>query len=420
MRKLHKYGIPVVLLLVSVGALGAFCWQGQPSGAAEIDDKGGTSVLGVVTTEANTPWPQATASITPTMTLPPSVTARAEATERTTPSSTTTASRLTEDARSRRTTVARLLATSSARTTATAGPRLTGESRIRRTATAHTRATEYAMETATAESLPTSTPVPPEDDVAFVADITIPDHTVLGPGESFTKTWRIRNTGSGDWGSSYRLEFVSGNRLDAPEEEGVPPVGAGEEADVTMRMSAPTDPGTYTGLWRVIGADGKAVGDQLLSVVIQVPDPPEPTVEPTPSIDFTVIKQDVRPVFVNGGCNWEHNIYVTVIDKYGNPLDGLIVGDTYDNLELPTGSKGPGRVDFDLWGNTYELYVKRGEDGTPYRSAVTRRLSSSHPEIGDMINGGVCSEATECQDKLDRMSFCFGHYAYDVVFQRTW
>lgn len=341
-------------------------------------------------------------------------------TARTSALSTAILSRLTADAGLRHTSTTRLLATSSARETATTEPRLTAESRVRRTATAHTRATECALETATAEALPTSTPVPPEDDVAFVADVTVPDNAVFAPGESFEKTWRIRNTGIADWPSPYRLDFVSGDRLGASEEDCVPPIAAGEEADITVPMSAPVEPDTYTGLWRVINADGQPVGDQLLSVVIQVPEPPESTVEPAPSIDFTVIKQDVRPVFANGGCNWQHNIYVTVIDKYGNPLDGLIVGDTYDNLELPTGSKGPGRVDFDLWGNTYELYVKRDEAGTPYRSAVTRRLSSSHPEIGDMINGGVCSEMTECQDKLDRMSYCFGHYSYDVVFQRTW
>ena len=332
----------------------------------------------------------------------------------------TAQSRATDYARETAIAEARLSAKPRVLRTAMAQAQSTATSRVRRTATAQSRATDYIRETATAEALPTSTTTPPVNAVAFVADVTIPDNTIFSPGENFDKTWRVRNIGSGDWIPAYRLALRSGNRLDAPEEDYVPEVEAGEETDITVPMVAPSEPGTYTGLWRMVNADGEPVGDQMLSVVIQVPEPPEPTVPPTPSIDFVVIKQDVRPVFINGGCNWEHNIYVTVIDKYGNPLDGLVVGDTYDNLELTSGSKGPGRVDFDLWGNTYELYIKSDEAGTPYRSAVTRRLSSSHPEIGDMLNGGVCKDEAECQDKLDRMSFCFGHYAYEVVFQRTW
>jgi hypothetical protein len=332
----------------------------------------------------------------------------------------------TAASRVRRTATAQSRATDYTRETATAEARLSAKPRVLRTAmaqaqsTAQARATDFSRETDEAEARPTSTPTPPVDDVTFVADVTVPDNTVFSPGENFAKTWRVRNIGSRDWTPAYRLEVASGDRLGAAEGDYVPEVVAGEEADLTVPMVAPSEPGTYTGVWRMVNADGEPVGDQMLSVVIQVPEPPEPTVPPTPSLDFVLIKQDVRTVFIDGGCNWEHNIYVTVIDKYGNPLDGLVVVDTFDNLALTSGSKGPGRVDFDLWGNTYELYVKGDEAGTPYRSAVTRRLSSSHPEIGDMINGGVCQEEAECQDKLDRMSFCFGHYSYDVVFQRTW
>ena len=32
--------------------------------------------------------------------------------------------------------------------------------------------------------------------MAFVADVTIPDNTNMKPGQSFTKTWRVRNNGT--------------------------------------------------------------------------------------------------------------------------------------------------------------------------------------------------------------------------------
>ena len=34
------------------------------------------------------------------------------------------------------------------------------------------------------------------DNADFVTDITIPDETVIEPGEDFTKTWRLKNTGT--------------------------------------------------------------------------------------------------------------------------------------------------------------------------------------------------------------------------------
>ena len=156
------------------------------------------------------------------------------------------------------------------------------------------------------------------------------------------------------------------------------------------------------------------------AVPTDTPTPELPTDTPTPSVDFLVTKQDVMQVIIDGGCNWRHNIFVTVVDINGEPLDGLIVADKFDNYALLTGSKGPGRADFDLWANSLELFVKSGEDGTPYRSEMTRRLSSDAPEISDMIIGGVCNKEAECQAKLASGSFCYGHYSYEVTFQRTW
>ncbi|HEY3383501.1 MAG TPA: NBR1-Ig-like domain-containing protein [Vicinamibacterales bacterium] len=45
---------------------------------------------------------------------------------------------------------------------------------------------------------------------AFVNE-TIPDNTTMLPGQSFTKTWTLRNTGTTTWTSGYSLQYVSGN-----------------------------------------------------------------------------------------------------------------------------------------------------------------------------------------------------------------
>ena len=66
-------------------------------------------------------------------------------------------------------------------------------------------------------SAPTSTSIPTEaaciDSAAFVADVTIPDYSVVAPNTPFTKTWRLKNTGSCTWNSSYLVAYLSGTTM---------------------------------------------------------------------------------------------------------------------------------------------------------------------------------------------------------------
>jgi hypothetical protein len=149
-------------------------------------------------------------------------------------------------------------------------------------------------------------------------------------------------------------------------------------------------------------------------------DTPTTAATPTPEVDFVVTKQDVMKIVENGSCNWRQNIFVSVVDVNDKPIDGLIVSDKWNNLTHVTGDKGPGKVVFDLWKNSLELFIKSDQSGKPFRSQTTRRLSSDKPEISDMIQGGVCKNEAECQAKIASNSFCYGHYAYEVAFKRTW
>lgn len=56
------------------------------------------------------------------------------------------------------------------------------------------------------------------DNLAFLEDITIPNGTVVVPGESVDKRWLVQNSGSCNWDDRYRLKFVSGSELNAPLE----------------------------------------------------------------------------------------------------------------------------------------------------------------------------------------------------------
>jgi hypothetical protein len=97
--------------------------------------------------------------------------------------------------------------------------------------------------------------------VAFVADVTIPDDSVLAPGESFAKTWRVLNDGTCTWGpNGYALNafaFVGGDRLGAPDQVKLSgEVRPGNMVDLSVNMVAPPVVGTYTSNWmlRIQGA----------------------------------------------------------------------------------------------------------------------------------------------------------------------
>ncbi len=108
---------------------------------------------------------------------------------------------------------------------------------------------------------PTATP-PPCSRAEFVADITIPDGSDIQAFDTFTKTWRLRNTGTCPWTSDYRVVFDHGDQMLAPDSGplsggSVPPGGT---VDVSVLMEAPGTPGTYKGYWRLRDAGGVLFG----------------------------------------------------------------------------------------------------------------------------------------------------------------
>lgn len=88
----------------------------------------------------------------------------------------------------------------------------------------------------------------------FVADVTVPDDTRMTPGQSFAKSWRVRNDGTCTWGAGYPLHslaFTGGSKLGAPDQVEISgSVGPGQLLDVSVNMVAPASPGVYTSEWK--------------------------------------------------------------------------------------------------------------------------------------------------------------------------
>jgi hypothetical protein len=95
------------------------------------------------------------------------------------------------------------------------------------------------------------------DDADFVTDVTIPDGTVLDQGESFTKTWRLKNAGTCSWTPSYAVVFSNGDSMNGPASQALTAnVNPGQTIDISVNLKAPSTSGNYTGYWKLRNAAG--------------------------------------------------------------------------------------------------------------------------------------------------------------------
>ena len=106
-------------------------------------------------------------------------------------------------------------------------------------------------------------------DMRFVADQTVPDGTPFVEGTAFNKQWRVRNVGQRKWGNGFRLNYVEGNLQMAHgiASHLVPPTARGEEAVLSVPMTAPAAiggrPTTYISSWRMQDDRGHFFGEPI-------------------------------------------------------------------------------------------------------------------------------------------------------------
>ena len=117
-------------------------------------------------------------------------------------------------------------------------------------------------------------------DARFVADVTVPDDTLIKTGETFTKTWRLRNTGMRNWNKDYSLAFVEGIPMRETLSQPVPELRPGEEADVSVTLTTPIQIGPHLSVWRLRDDQGVFFGDHLWAKII-VDDTADPVAPPS-------------------------------------------------------------------------------------------------------------------------------------------
>jgi len=171
-----------------------------------------------------------------------------------------------------------------------------------------------AMPTPTSTAPPTSAPTLPAYDAAYVADVSIPDGMVIEPGTPFTKTWRLRNTGSAPWEDDITLELAVGEAMGAPEAVPVPATALGEAADVSVPMVAPAALGEHSAAWRLCRAEGCFGGAVTLQIVSRSalaargPAVELPPAEPA-ACNYIGNRNPTSMKFHRADCRWVQEMY---------------------------------------------------------------------------------------------------------------
>lgn len=85
------------------------------------------------------------------------------------------------------------------------------------------------------------------------------DNTEFEPGEDFTVTWTIENTGSTTWTTDYYIAFDSGEQMGAEDLIYLPySVSPDTNVQISAEFTAPSTIGEYQSDWSLVNANGVA------------------------------------------------------------------------------------------------------------------------------------------------------------------
>jgi hypothetical protein len=128
---------------------------------------------------------------------------------------------------------------------------------------------------ATVTELPDLTPQPSatpdcRPGLTYLEDLSLPDGTLVSPGERLDKRWRVENSGSCNWDAGYSLALLSGPDLGAAPEQALFPARSGSQVELRILFTAPQEPGTYRSAWQARDPHGQPFGDEVfIEVVVQ-------------------------------------------------------------------------------------------------------------------------------------------------------
>ena len=158
--------------------------------------------------------------------------------------------------------------------------------------------------------------------MTYVTDVTVPDGQQFSPGSYFTKTWRIKNSGTCTWTTNFTFDFVSGSQMSGWAQYLPKTVYPGDTVDISINMTAPYTPGSYQGNWQLRDPMGYGIGTPIWVKII-VPGASVPTAIP----DTSPVQPSVKPVLL-----WYYpNFYTQKSGQCVNVYWGL---DKFSTMEI--------------------------------------------------------------------------------------
>lgn len=116
----------------------------------------------------------------------------------------------------------------------------------------------------------------------YIEDVTIPDNTQMKPGEVFTKTWLVQNTGGCAWRSGFTFQHVGGDAMRGSTVTLTEAIQTGSKREISVQLVVPSGQnGLIQSAWRMADESGSFFGDTL-SVNILVGSVTTPAVTNTP------------------------------------------------------------------------------------------------------------------------------------------
>lgn len=106
------------------------------------------------------------------------------------------------------------------------------------------------------------------DNLDFVADVNVPDGTNMAPGQDFTKTWRVKNTGSCPWGAGYKLIYSYGDKMSGQAQALTEVVQPGQEVEVSVQFTTPDTANQYVSAWQMSNPKGTTFGPAIFVKII--------------------------------------------------------------------------------------------------------------------------------------------------------
>lgn len=133
-------------------------------------------------------------------------------------------------------------------------------------------ATMFIMPTGTPTATPTNTPVPTRADArCYVIEESPKDNAEFKAGQEFEKRWTLRNRSGDAWRADILdFRFLSGTRMHTGADAYDLPydVANNDTYVFTVRMRAPSSPGTYTSNW-TLAAGEKSACNFFLKIIVK-------------------------------------------------------------------------------------------------------------------------------------------------------